>query len=77
MQKQWFIEFLIEYISAENEEFRTCIIKGSAQATQMAEALIQKIIWNQPIIEIVEMWIPSVSTGSHSKQFFKQTAVQY
>lgn len=47
----------------ENENFRTCIIKGSAEATQMAEALILEMIWNQPVIEVVEMWVPSRAVG--------------
>lgn len=47
----------------ENEDFRTCIIRGSAEATRMAEALIQEIIWNQPVIEVAEMWVPSRACG--------------
>lgn len=47
----------------ESEDFRTCLIRGSAEATQMAEAMIQKIIWNQPVIEIIEMWVPARVCG--------------
>ncbi|XP_029049478.2 tudor and KH domain-containing protein homolog [Osmia bicornis bicornis] len=42
---------------------RICIIRGSHEATQLAEKMIKSIIENQPIIEIYEMYVPQKACG--------------
>lgn len=42
---------------------RICIIRGSHEATQLAEKMIKSIIENQPIIEIYEMYVPQKVCG--------------
>ncbi|XP_012134855.1 tudor and KH domain containing protein papi isoform X2 [Megachile rotundata] len=37
---------------------RVCLIKGSHEATQLAERMIKSIIENQPIIETYEIYVP-------------------
>lgn len=49
------------YFIELNEEYRTCYIRGTAEAAQMAESLIHEFITTQPIIEVHETWVPTVS----------------
>ncbi|RZF47176.1 hypothetical protein LSTR_LSTR004885 [Laodelphax striatellus] len=46
-----------------DEEFRTCIIRGSNEAVQLAELLIHDCIMSQPLIETFEMWVPKRAMG--------------
>lgn len=42
---------------------RICIIRGTYEATHLAEEMIKSIIENQPIIETYEMYVPQKACG--------------
>nr|CAD7449793.1 unnamed protein product [Timema bartmani] len=46
----------------ETDEFRVCVIRGTADSAQVAEFMIRDLILNQPLIETVEIKIPQVPT---------------
>jgi tudor domain-containing protein 2 len=46
--------------SVETDHHRVCVIRGTPEGAQLAESLIHDIIFNQPLIETYEMFIPQV-----------------
>nr|CAD7460149.1 unnamed protein product [Timema tahoe] len=47
----------------ETDEFRVCVIRGTADSAQVAEFMIRDLILNQPLIETVEIKIPQRAVG--------------
>lgn len=46
-----------------SDEYRVCIIRGTAEAAQYAESLIHEVIVSQPFIETFEMMVPVIAIG--------------
>ncbi|XP_039299293.1 tudor and KH domain-containing protein homolog [Nilaparvata lugens] len=46
-----------------DDEFRTCVIRGSKESVILAELLIHDFITSQPLIETYEMWVPKNAMG--------------
>ncbi|XP_075214996.1 tudor and KH domain-containing protein homolog isoform X2 [Lycorma delicatula] len=53
----------INFKDSEDDETRTCIIRGGNEAVHLAEAMIHELIMNQPLIETYEMWVPQRVMG--------------
>uniref|UniRef100_A0A1B6LIZ4 Tudor domain-containing protein n=1 Tax=Graphocephala atropunctata TaxID=36148 RepID=A0A1B6LIZ4_9HEMI len=47
----------------DDEEYRTCYIKGTAECVQMAESMLHEFITTQPLIEVHEIWVPQKAIG--------------
>uniref|UniRef100_A0A1B6FKZ6 Tudor domain-containing protein n=1 Tax=Cuerna arida TaxID=1464854 RepID=A0A1B6FKZ6_9HEMI len=47
----------------DNDEYRTCYIRGTAESAQMAESMLHEIITTQPLIIVYETWVPEKAVG--------------
>lgn len=45
------------------DEYKICVIRGTAEAAQYAESLIHEVIVSQPLIETHEMFVPIQACG--------------
>lgn len=45
------------------DEYKVCVIRGTAEAAQYAESLIHEVIVSQPLIETYEMLVPIQACG--------------
>lgn len=53
----------IHFKKFSDKEYDVCIIRGRLQATQIAEAIIQEFIKQQPVIETDTMLVPGWACG--------------
>ncbi|CAH0388599.1 unnamed protein product [Bemisia tabaci] len=56
-------ETRINFKDDENQEYRTCIIRGTPETAQLAESMILEVIKNQPLVETEEIWVPKSAIG--------------
>ncbi|KAG8263013.1 hypothetical protein J6590_041784 [Homalodisca vitripennis] len=55
----------------DNEEYRTCYIRGTAESAQMAESMLHEIITTQPLIIVYETWVPELTDLISINHYFK------
>ncbi|XP_056643131.1 tudor and KH domain-containing protein homolog [Diorhabda sublineata] len=53
----------IYFRDTDSSDYKLCLIKGSVEACNLAENLIQEFVTNQPILENEDIWIPLSSIG--------------